>query len=311
VKKLSFIELARKILTEAGFPMTTEEIWEYAQKNGLDLLVGSKGKTPWATLGARIYVELRDNSKTDFVKIDSKPKKFFLRHLINKAELEQITEFEKEKVEEPSLTRFHERDLHPFLSYFADSYLQVHTKTIYHERSSRKSYAQWLHPDIVGVRFPIEEWEAEVLDFGMALGSSLIKLYSFELKKELTFSNLRESFFQTVSNSSWANEGYLVASKLSKDEEFMNELKRLSSAFGIGIIQLDIEDPDAAEIIFPARFKSDLDWETINKISKENPDFTDFLKRVKNDISSKEVRKEKYDRIFQSEKLIQTIRSKK
>jgi hypothetical protein len=33
------------------------------------------------------------------------------------------------------------------------------------------------------------------------------------MKKELNFSNLRESYFQAVSNSSWANEGYLVTAE--------------------------------------------------------------------------------------------------
>jgi hypothetical protein len=38
-----------------------------------------------------------------------------------------------------------------------------------------------------------------------------------------------------------------------------------------------------------------VDWETVNKLSRMNIDFREFLKRVKIDISSKEVRKELYD----------------
>lgn len=79
------------------------------------------------------------------------------------------------------------------------------------------------------------------------------------IKKEITFSNLRESYFQAISNSSWANEGYLVTAKLLNDEEFHSELRRLTSAFGIGIIKLDIEDPDASEILYPAIYKTDID----------------------------------------------------
>ena len=47
-------------------------------------------------------------------------------------------------------------------------------------------------------------------------------LYSFEVKDGIiTAGNLREAFFQTVSNSSWANYSYLVAEKLhdNADEE--------------------------------------------------------------------------------------------
>ena len=37
------------------------------------------------------------------------------------------------------------------------------------------------------------------------------KLWSFEAKLLINRSNVRECFFQAVSNSSWANFGYLVA----------------------------------------------------------------------------------------------------
>lgn len=301
--KLTFVELALRVLTEKKEPMTIEEIWEYGKVKGYDVLVGSKGKTPWATLGARVYLDIRDNVNSPFIKIDSKPRKFFLKEL---AKTTNIKEEEKE-VEPLKHTSYSERDLHPFLTYYVNTYLNVYSKTIYHEKSSKRSYSQWLHPDIVGINFPIDEWETEVLDFGIMLGSQLTKLYSFELKKELTFANIREAYFQAVSNSSWANEGYLVTAKILKDEEFLTELKRLTSAFGIGIIKLDIEDPDASEILFPAKFKTDIDWETVNKLSKENPDFRRFIVRVKNDMSSKEIIKEKYDKVYIPEQLIEKI----
>jgi hypothetical protein len=137
-----------------------------------------------------------------------------------------------------------------------------------------------------------------------------VKLYSFEVKKELTFANIREAYFQAVSNSSWANEGYLVTANILHDEEFMTELKRLTSAFGIGIIKLDIEDPDASEILFPAKHKTEIDWETVNKLSKENPDFRKFIVRIKNDMNSKEIIKEKYDKVYTAEQLVEKIKKK-
>ncbi|HZG61787.1 MAG TPA: HTH domain-containing protein [Anoxybacillus sp.] len=305
MEKLTFFELAIKVLKEANKPMTIDEIWRYAQERGYDLLVGSKGKTPWQTIGARIYVDMRDNANSPFVKIDSKPKKFFLKELQN---VDTIKE-EKEIIQ-PKETSYNERDLHPFLTYFVNTYLNVYTKTIYHEKSSKRTYSQWLHPDLVGINFPIGEWEPEVLDFGLTLGSQLVKLYSFEMKKELTFANIREAYFQAVSNSSWANEGYLVTANILHDEEFMTELKRLTSAFGIGIIKLDIEDPDASEILFPAKHKTEIDWETVNKLSKENPDFRKFIVRIKNDMNSKEIIKEKYDKVYTAEQLVEKIKKK-
>jgi hypothetical protein len=123
----------------------------------------------------------------------------------------------------------------------------------------------------------------------------------------LTFANLREAFFQTVSNSTWANESYLVAAQIQNDEEFVDELKRLSGSFGIGIIKLNIDDPDSSEIMLPGKIKEYLDWDTINKLTM-NPDFKEFIKRIKTDIQSKEVRKEKYDKVLDKEVLVQTLK---
>jgi len=301
MNKITFLELAMKVLREENKPLTVEEIWEIGQKK--DYGVATKGKTPWRTIGAQIYIDIRDNKESPFTKIDSRPRKFFLKELASDEDLRKIEEKEKTKEEIPTETKYKERELHKFLTYFAYTYLRIYTKTIYHEKSSKKSYTQWLHPDLVGVYFPIDEWKDEVIDFAREVGTKLIKLYSFEMKKELTFSTLRESFFQTVSNSSWANEGYLVAAKISQDDDFISELKRLSIAFGIGIIKIDIEDPNSSEVLFPAKFKSELDWDTINKLSIENPDFNKFIKRIKIDISSKEVKKEKYDKVNDTDKL--------
>jgi uncharacterized protein len=127
------------------------------------------------------------------------------------------------------------------------------------------------------------------------------------LKRKVTFANLREVFFQTVSNSSWANESYLVAAEIDKDDELLNELKRLSTSFGIGIIKLDVQDPDNSEIVFPSRSSESLDWETMNKLTM-NKDFVEFLKRVNNDLKSREIRKEWYDSVLEKDKLIEKFK---
>ena len=59
-----------------------------------------------------------------------------------------------------------------------------------------------------------------------------------------------------------------------------------------------IDDPDSSEILYPAIPNEIVDIETMNKISQINPDFREFLKRIKIDLNSKEIRKEKYDKIF-------------
>jgi hypothetical protein len=306
MERWTFLELAQKIIEEEKKPLSPEEIWELAKIKGYDKKVKTQGKTPWMTIGAQIYVNIRDRKDSAFIKINSRPRRFYLRSLlkpnedIKLMEEEQVISLPIKKIE------YSERDLHPFLAYYAFYYMKVYTKTIQHSKSDKKKFGEWLHPDMVGCSFPIDEWDPEVFEFSSAIGNISIRLFSFEIKRELNFSNLREAFFQAVSNSSWANEGYLVASEISNDEDFLDELKRLSTSFGIGVIKINIEDPDSTEILFPAKYKEYLDWATINKLTI-NPDFKEFLRRIKTDISSKEIRKEQYDKILTEEELKKLI----
>ena len=269
---------------------------------GYDKQLNSGGKTPWATLGAQIYVNAKDNPRTPFAQTDSRPKKFYL-----KAQTGQLDLSETAITKEPVLPKkkrfdFLEKDLHPYLTYYAYYHLHCYTKTINHSQSTKKEFGEWVHPDIVGCYFPLDDWKPEVYELSSSIGNISIKLLSFELKRELSFGNLRESFFQTVSNSSWANESYLVAALISDEEDFREELSRLSTSFGIGVIKLNLEDPHSSEIVFPAKYREVLDWETINKLTMNN-DFKEFLTTVKIDITSKKIHKKEYDLVQDIEAL--------
>lgn len=126
------------------------------------------------------------------------------------------------------------------------------------------------------------------------------KLYSFELKISLSLSNLRECYFQAVSNSSWANEGYLVALHISQEPELADELRRLNNAFGIGVIRLDAEHFMQSEILFSAREKDSLDWDTINRLSDDNRNFKSFMNDMMEDIKVGKI-KSGYDRVYVDE----------
>lgn len=310
MRKKTFLELAKRILEETQQPLTTFEIWEVAKEKGYDKFMVSQGKTPWFTIGAQIYVNMRDKKNSPFFKIDSKPRRFYLQYLVKDGEDLGVIEKEPPDILKPKKLPYKEQDLHPFLAYFAFGYLNnVYTKTIRHSKSKKSSYGEWVHPDMVGCYFSFEQWKPEVADFSSTIGKNLVKLYSFEIKRELNFSNLRESFFQTVSNSSWANEGYLVSSEISNDEDFQSELSRLSSSFGIGLIKLDVENPDSSAVLYPVRYKEYVDWDTINKLSI-NADYREFLNRVKIDVQSKEIRKERYDKIIDTESLVKSLKKK-
>jgi len=180
----------------------------------------------------------------------------------------------------------------------------MYTKTIYHESSTKRQFSEWLHPDMVGVIFPLGRWEDVIIDLSREIKETGIKLFSFELKKSLNFTNLRESYFQAVSNSSWAHAGLLVAAEIDEDEEFLQELQRLVNAFGIGIIKLEVDDPDTSRILFQPRERDTLDLETMNKLASLNPDFKKFLENVKIDFSSKRIHQTEYDTIVEIERLL-------
>ncbi|MDL5245015.1 HTH domain-containing protein [Leptospira weilii] len=301
---MNFLEFSIKVLKESNRPLTHIEIWEIGKEKGYDTRVSSKGKTPWQTIAARIYVDIRDNTNSPFIKLKLRPTKFFLKELMSK-ELEKLIQFDEDNsasIKKKEL-KFAERDLHKYLSYYLYNYHFIYSKTIFHENSNKKIFAQWAHPDVVGVHFTITDWENEVIDIARDVGSLGIKLFSYEIKIELNFGNLRESFFQAVSNSSWAHEGYLVVTNYDQDDEFYEEYKRLSNSFGIGLIFLDVDDPDSSRIIFQAKTKDFIDIDTMNKIATINPDFKEFLKRIRTDLTSREIRKEKYDKVEMVENL--------
>lgn len=305
---MTFLELAEKMLLEEKRPLTANEIWTIAHQRGYTKKLNSAGKTPWATLGALIYVNAKDNPKSLFATTESRPKKFYLKSQESKIDLEAEAHIIPE--EEVSKKKFDylEKDLHPYLVSFARHYLHCFTKTLRHNTSKKSEYGDWVHPDIVGCYFPFEDWRKDVFELSELLGDPSIKFYSFELKRELVLGNLRSSFFQTVSNSSWANESYLVASQISQEDYFKDELSRLSSAFGIGVIHLNIENPSDSRIVFPAKFRETLDWETINKLTM-NPDFNEFLARVKIDVDSRKVHINEYDPVLQIDEIKKIVKS--
>lgn len=121
-----------------------------------------------------------------------------------------------------------------------DTHFKAYLKTIYHENSLKRKRGEneWLHPDLAGVYFPFKDYIKSTLDLQKSMVSTSTKIFSFEMKIELNFGNLREYYFQAVSNSSWANEGYLVVLKLKDDDsELKDELQRLNNAFGIGLVK--------------------------------------------------------------------------
>ncbi|RVZ08441.1 hypothetical protein EC524_01480 [Helicobacter pylori] len=302
---MTYRELSKKVLEQAEEPLSTEEIWERACEMGLDKELSSIGKTPIATLGSQLGEHDISNDEKQFYVANNKKRPF--RYWLKSREREfppQETPDAKEEDDEQSecsgtakkqKNSFHERVLHPLLVKFLDKdpNFRLRCKTIYHERcqKDKQGKGEWNYPDIVGVYFsynkypPFDKYDGETLEFLHHTGQKRHKLFSFELKKELSFSNLKESYFQAVSNSSWANEGYLVVKNIKDEdkEDILDELRRLNQSFGIGDIKLESEISNS-KILFSAR-EREIDIPTLNMLIEQSPkDFKPFMKKINKQI---------------------------
>lgn len=308
--KTTFWNIIEQTIEKVGTPLSPREIWDKANEVGTLGDFTTSGKTPWATIGAYCYTDIqRGGERSLIVQTSERPAQFYLRKLLADKNIEKIQEAkdsEAVRKEKKENKKFHERDLHAILvTYlYADAHFKANAKTVYHESSQRnvKGQNEWLHPDLVGVYFPFRDYKQETLDIQDRLSISSIKLFSFELKIHVSFSNLRQAYFQAVSNSSWANEGYLVSLYLDDDPTLRDEIRRLNNAFGIGVIKLNSDNVYESEILFPSRVKSEIDWDTVNRLATENSDFSDFLKLITEDCKLGKVKSE-YDKVFSIEEL--------
>lgn len=181
---------------------------------------------------------------------------------------------------------YDERDLHKLLS----SYLKntgIYSKTIFHEQSTygKDNNQIWTHPDMVGIKFLNLQTKASQNFLKSINRVDTFKMSSYEIKREINSdSELKKAFFQAVSNSSWANYGYLVAFEIS--DSLTEEMERLNQSFGIGVIELNA-NPYKSKILFTPTYR-DLDFKTIDKLCKINREFEKFIEQTEKLMTAEE-----------------------
>ncbi|UNU73555.1 hypothetical protein LU293_01180 [Moraxella nasovis] len=317
--KLSFTELAILAMSMVNRPVTPSQLWEFVVQNKLQYRLNTfddntgcfSGKTPNITFMRIIYTDKKHFQEMP----NTKPKQYILKNQNNdelNQEVQEIVKLENSKKFNQK-SYFHERDLHQVLSYFLrhDDYFMAYSKTIFHETSQKgiKGEDRWLYPDMVAVSFEYANYQKScVLNFINKFDQLPIKVFSFEIKKELNFSNYKESFFQAVSNSSWANEGYLVAVNIKPDSQFIEALQKLSISFGIGIIELNLIDIHQSKIVSPAKFKENMDYSVISELANKSPNFAGFLKTMTDfDVNNPNRYKDEFDEILTDGQLAQCL----
>ncbi|EMR55241.1 hypothetical protein A607_1531 [Helicobacter pylori UMB_G1] len=300
------IEIVQSVLEITG-PISPTEVYDKAkelfEKGEITKMFDYGGNTPDRSVSAFIYTALNKGEELPFKKAQEKPVLIALKSAMNEPVLNT------QKPSAPSVKIVHERDLHPFLTYMAfhNENLKCYTKTIFHEESSKspKGMDRWLYPDMVGVRFLHAEWSNEnLIAFSKKFDTLPVKLVSFELKKEISVHNCRECYFQAISNSSWANEGYLVGRHIdTHNPQLMDLLKRLHASFGIGVIDLRT-DEDKSAILLNAKYKEKIDYTVASELSAKNEKFSGFLKSVVDyDPKTQHRYKDEFDEVKKKEEL--------
>ncbi|MGL2573349.1 HrgA protein [Helicobacter pylori] len=309
------IEIIQSVLEITG-PIKVTEVYDKAkelfEKGEITNMFDCGGKTPHQSVSAFIYTALSKGEELPFLKAQEKPVLIALKDVAK----EPVLNTEKISVSSAKIAHnkimheiMHERDLHPFLTYMAihNENLKCYTKTIFHEESvkSPKGMDRWLYPDMVGVRFLHAELSnGNLIAFSKKFDTLPVKLVSFELKKEISVHNCRECYFQAISNSSWANEGYLVGRHIeTHNPQLMDLLKRLHASFGIGVIDLRT-DEDKSTILLNAKHKEKIDYTVALELSTKNEKFSGFLKSVVDYDPAHSYRyKDEFDEIKKKEEL--------
>ncbi|OOQ01593.1 hypothetical protein B0X50_03390 [Helicobacter pylori] len=293
---MTYKELGKKVLEQAEKPLNAKEIFEKACEMGLDKECND-GKILSHSLGSQLgehdiskekkqFYVARKEGGAFFYWLKSREREFPPQETPDSKE-EDDGQSECSDTAEKQKNSFHERDLHPLLVKFLseDPNFRLLCKTIRHEecKKGKGGECMWNYPDIVGVYFPYNKYKEETLKFLHHTGQEKHKLFSFELKKELSFSNLKESYFQAVSNSTWANEGYLVVFEI--EYKVLGELRRLNQSFGIGVIKLESEISNS-KILLPAK-EREINIPTLNMLIEQSPkDFKPFMANINKQIEA-------------------------
>lgn len=189
--------------------------------------------------------------------------------------------------------KFLEKNMHSLFAKFLRAQ-SIFPKTINANKSSNsvKGDLEWTNPDIVSVEV-ISSLYSEKNQSGLLIekirkiSTPQIRIVSYELKLDLRLSDLKQKYFQAVSNSSWANKGYLVVLDVDDSDEMKKELERLVKSFGIGIyvfnknsLEEKVDNKDLFYIYegYESVNKNVLEFDFIKKLyESNNRDFIDFL----------------------------------
>lgn len=219
---------------------------------------------------------------------EGRPRRYYWT---DKTEIQEIQEIEGDldapiaslPTEHGAKSRLLEKDLYPMLMNFVSSEVGASAFRINEGTASNRRGPggnKWLYPDIVAIEALTSGMNKEVIGALQHSGERRARVWSFEVKRLLNRSNVRESYFQAVSNSSWASFGYLAAAEI-EGVETLREIQMLYSVHGIGLIEIDMQSPTESVLRIPARERLAIEWSMCSRLADENKDFASVMKRLR------------------------------
>lgn len=210
---------------------------------------------------------------------EDRPRKYYFTTLTESEEIE-ASEEDTPLHQDDALS---EHDLYPLLARYLVEDLGVYAKRIDEKKSKNKNGSggnRWLHPDLIGFEVLSENWSEPIKQLVQSRSDRNSRLWSFEVKKLINRSNVREVFFQALSNSAWANLAYLVAAEIS-GKGTLDELRMLSSQHGVGVIQLSTSQETESVVLIQAIERTEIDWTAADRLSVENSDAESVFRQVR------------------------------
>lgn len=177
-----------------------------------------------------------------------------------------------------------ENDLYPPLATFMREQQAIQTYRIDERKSSNLSgvsHSRWLCPNAVGIENRTENTFAKEMEAISGARDRQVRVWSFDAELFIDRSNVREAYHRALSNSSWANYGYIVTAGI-EGPGILKELRDLCAMHGIGLIKLDASSVAESRILVPALERREIDWWMCNRLVEENSDFTSFMVHLRN-----------------------------
>ena len=246
-----------------------------------------EAKTPGATISALLGDFIRNgDTRVKRIKETGGTFSYYLTKNEQNISIEKLVPTTLLDKKSDKFNNYDERSLHKLLSSYLKN-IGIYSKTIFHEQSSnsKDNHQKWIHPDMIAIQLLNLHTKVSQTFLKAINRVDTFKLTSYEIKKEINSDyELKRSFFQAVSNSSWANYGYLVAFEIS--DGLSEEMERLNQSFGIGIINLKA-NPYESKILFPSKYR-DLDFKTIDKLCRINNEFEKFIEQTEKLLTANE-----------------------